>query len=99
MFSVSLFLGFPVSASYSEALRKIDPQIMKMFVSDNEDSYLSEITFENILYIGKYVGEVITVSELELLQQNIYSILNKMIPNHMCLNVPLVLLAAPSHSN
>ena len=99
MFSLSLFLGFPVSASYSEALAKIDPQIIKMFISDNEDSYLNEVTFEGTQYIGKYVGEVAALSELELLQQNIYSILNKMIPNHTCESVPLVLFAAPSHSN
>ncbi len=99
MFSASLFLGFPLSASSSQALAQINPQLMKMYISDQEDSYLNEVTFEGATYIGKYVGEIATVSELELLQQNIYSILNKMIPNHTCESVPLILFAAPSHSN
>lgn len=99
MFSVSLFIGFPVSPSYSEALAEIDPQIIKMFISDHEDSYLNEVAFEGTRYLGKYAGEAPSVSELEMLQKNIYSILNKMIPNHTCESIPLVLFAAPSHSN
>lgn len=99
MFSVSLFLGFPVNTTYSAALAEIDPLIIKMFISDSEESYLNEVIFEGTRYFGKYVGEVAVVSELELLQQNIYSILNKLIPNQKCESVPLVLFAAPFHSN
>ena len=96
VFSANLFLGFCVTASYAEALTKIAPQMLQLFISENEESHLKEVTFEKVRYFGKFVGEITTLQELHLLEKNIYSILNKIVPNQSCEDVPLVLFAAPS---
>lgn len=96
MLTVSLFLGFPIDAFYAAAFEKIDPQVLKLFIGTGEQCYLNEVTFEGIRYVGKFAGDLCSIPDLELLEKNIYSILNKIVPHHPSEGVPLVLFAAPS---
>lgn len=95
MYNSSLFLGFPVSYSYADALTKIDPQILNLFISENIESYLKEVSVDGVRYVGKFVEEVLTIPDLVVLEKNIYSVLNKFVPDYPYEDVPLVLLAVP----
>ena len=95
---VSLFLGFPIIPSYIKVLEQIDSKILKFFISEDDPHYLKELVFDENRYFGKFVGNISSVSDLELLEKNIYSILNKFIPNISHEDVPLVLFAAQSSS-
>lgn len=96
--NVSLFLGLPVDAAYEKALAKIDPQVRELFISNAKESYLNQVTVDDVCYLGKFLGDIAYVPELELLEKNIYSILNKMIPNHSCESIPLEVLVVSSPS-
>jgi hypothetical protein len=96
VFDVSLFLGMPLNEFYIKSLDQLDIEIKKIFISDQKHPYLQQIKIENTHYIGKFLGALSSVAEIELLEKNIYSILKKMIPNHSHEEIPLVLLAVPS---
>ena len=97
MFTVSLFLGFPLPPSFVEA-SKLSPEKMELFISDRPDSYLKDLTIEGIRYFGKFAEDPAFISDLFLLEKNIYSILNKIVPDFPCEDTPLVLLAVPSNN-
>lgn len=89
MLNVSLFLGMPVDESYAKALKEIDPEVFKLFISDQKESYLNQVVTNDIRYIGKFLEETPSVTELELLEKNIYSILNKLLPHYPHESLPL----------
>lgn len=93
--NVSLFLGFLVTPSYEEALKKIDSQLLKLFIN-SEKGYLNEVLFEGNKYLGKFPGEVNSLPELLLLEKNIYSILKKIAPDYPYEDSPLLLFAVSS---
>lgn len=93
MFETSLFLGFPVNDSYSQLINALDSNVKQLFISEN-GLYLEEVFFEGKCYIGKSLGIVTNLEDLELLEKNIYSILSKFIPRYTHEDFPLVLFAA-----
>jgi hypothetical protein len=98
LFKILLFLGLPITPLFSKILDTANPNTIKFFISENEDSYLKEVTFEQNRYIGKFLGETVTIFELHLLEKNIYSILNKMIPDYPFDLTSLVVFAIPSNN-
>lgn len=90
MYNAQLFLGFPANKDFNLALQKVNPAVLAMFIQDNE-SYLSEITWEGSRYIGKYLDHVADLQTLELLEANIYSLLKKLVPDFPCRQIPLCL--------
>lgn len=93
MLTLALFLGLPITAPIEDALATINPELRHLFISDHPESYLKEVTFEGGLYLGKVLGEKVTLDELQLLEQNILSILNKLLPFQLEGDLPLVLFA------
>jgi hypothetical protein len=90
MYEAGLFLGFLVTEEYESVLKSADPKVLAYFIH-NDGPYLQEITQENQKYLGKSIGGKIVLEELELLQENIYSLLKKLEPNYPY-SQPLVIL-------
>ena len=80
MFDVTLFLGFQVTDDYAAALAKIDPNVINLFIRKDDDCYLTEIMFDGCRYVGKFTTEVSRLSHLKLLEVNVYSLLEKIVP-------------------
>ena len=76
MYSLELFFGFPIEQDLERLLRKSTPQILRIFI-DNKSEYLHELIHEEKRYLGKFLGEMATIDDLELIQSNIYSIVKR----------------------
>lgn len=90
-----LFLGMPISNEMLSALEKISPP-MRTFFIQNSPIYLREIRHNQTLYLGKEVGPIAETLELEALEANIYSLLQKLLPSHPFKDTSLVLFARES---
>lgn len=80
-YSQQLFLGFPLEKDFVELLNQINPYLRDLFIKKNGD-YLQEIDFNQINYLGKYAGFIIDSQALEQLEDHIYSLLKKLVPNY-----------------
>lgn len=85
-----LFYGIPVDKLLSEELTKINPTLKAIFIQSNSD-YLQEITFKDKKYLGKFVGKICSLQSLELFENNIYSLLDKIVPEYPFRQQPIVL--------
>lgn len=93
-FTSSLFLGIPKTESFDQALRRADPKLLQMFLTNSGD-YLYEVEFRDMCYIGKHAGEVIDLKKLVLLESNVYSLLQKLFPDIAVTETPLKLIPLP----
>jgi hypothetical protein len=93
VFDVLLFLGLPVDPSFQKMLENIDSRMLKIYISDSEESYLKQVSFEGKKYIGKFAGPIANVAELPSLENNIWSILSKLFPEDSLKRVSLSILA------
>lgn len=90
MFEAQLFLGFPVDELFAQALDKVNPNVIAQFIQD-EDDYLQEITHNEMKFLGKPIGKMIALPQLDLLEANIYSLLKKLVQDFPYEEVPLYL--------
>lgn len=90
MFIFQLFLGFPVDKLYGEELGKANPHIVAQFIQ-KEGSYLREITYQDMRFFGKFLGNFTELRKVTLLEANIYSLLKKLVPNFPYQEIPLYL--------
>lgn len=90
----SLFLGFPVDTLFSSLLDKLNPEYKALFLQSGED-YLSQVTFQNSSYIGKFVQNEESLAQLELLEANVRSILKKFVVDYPYQDHSLVLFPIP----
>lgn len=95
--TVSLFLGLPCDIFYNTFIEKMDSSLRELYISDRPESYLNTTHYNGIFYLGKFLGEMAYISDLELLEKNIYSILHKIIPNHPHETKKLEVLIIPSN--
>lgn len=98
MFSLEMFLGFPMDAAFGEALERLDPQVAALFIRD-DDHYLKQVVDEDVSYLGKFVGSVCDSATLDLMEKNIYSLLKKLVPDYPYEAVPLILFPAEGDHN
>ena len=91
MIEMQLFLGFPVDRAFAAALKQLDKSILEIFVGIKPTDYLQDIEFQNMRYLGKIVGEIGDSAQLNLLKENIYSLLIKLVPQYPSHEVELVL--------
>jgi len=87
--SIALFLGCPIDDHLENELQAVDPKILNLFLQSDE--YLTKIVYNDMNFLGKYTNTTSNSSELTLLQDNIYSILKKVLPKYPFENKPLVL--------
>lgn len=95
MFDTVLFLGFPLSEAYRQALIQIPAIERELFIQNQDSNYLQKIEYEGIEYLGKYLGSSIEMAKLSMSHSHIYSLLKKLIPHFPYEKSPLLLLALP----
>lgn len=74
-----LFLGYPIDTDYQNKLDALQPSLKNLFIQDHAD-YLKIIEYQGTNYLGKSLGRSMDTQSLELLKDNIFSILNRLIP-------------------
>jgi hypothetical protein len=87
---VELFFGIPLEDQVAEHLALVDKSLLRIFLSENGD-YLRQVDYNGRQYLGKLAGDVCDLSSLELLQTNIHSLLNKLLPMSAYQKIPLEL--------
>ncbi|CCB85666.1 MULTISPECIES: hypothetical protein [Parachlamydia] len=90
MLAAHLFLGFHVDFQFSESLSEINPEILRIFIQ-KEGDYLTEVYHRKKKYLGKSIEGVTDLTQLELLEEHIYSLLKKINPHYPCREFPLYL--------
>lgn len=88
MFEIQLFLGFPVDALYAAELDKVNPNLVSQYVQESDD-HLREIIQNEMRFIGKNIGKIITLPQLDLIENNIYSVLSKLVQDYPYDETPL----------
>lgn len=84
-----LFLGYRLDKPLQYSMEQ-NCHIAAFFIGEQKDC-LREIEYQNGRYLGKFLGKRVDLNSLELLQENIYSILKKINSDLSCKAVPLVL--------
>jgi hypothetical protein len=82
MFDIRLFLGFEVDDTFEASLSEVNPHLIKCFFNDKTGEYLCEINHQNKRFIGKHLDTLIEVKQLSLLENNIQSIISKVVPQY-----------------
>jgi hypothetical protein len=93
MLETQLFLGLPLSDSFLLQLRSLPDSLRELFIQVHSSEYLQEIEHEELGYLGKFLGPSISLSSLELIENNVISLLRKLVPNFPYEENPLLLFA------
>jgi hypothetical protein len=93
MYDSQLFLGLPVSHSFQRELDQLPASLHEVFIQNKSSSYLQQVEYEGVRYLGKYLGSSIELVELDSSQNHIYSLLKKLIPHFPYEQNPLLLFA------
>lgn len=96
--ATSLFLGFPVEGLFALAFQSIPLEMRALFIRPEGD-FLHEHTRKGVRYLGKEVDSITNLADLELLQNHIYSVLKKLLPDYPCASTPLLLFAYPKENS
>ena len=93
MFDTALFIGFPLSEAYQQALLHLPSVERELFIQSQASPYLQQVESEGILYLGKFLGFSIEMAVLDSLCSHIYSLLKRLVPDFPYDQQPLLLLA------
>ena len=89
----ALFLAYPISKEFQEALDQANPTLLALFTQGRPD-YLEIITKEDgRRFLGKFVGESADLATLEQLQLNVKSLLTRLAPHQNYHTSEFILLA------
>lgn len=92
MYSTSLFLGFPVHEDFSLLLMGVRPELIALYIKQDEGMWLQEIEYQGSKYLGKSLGDLVESDKLSLFASNIHSFLKKLVPQYPYEAHPLILL-------
>lgn len=95
MTELQLFLGLQVSHRLEDALNQKDDFLISSLIGDSSHS-LKRIQQGKEFYLGKFIGDIGRLPDLVLLEKNIFSILNKLLPDYNFTDDPLILLTIPN---
>lgn len=98
MYDLDLFLGFLVDANLDSLLKNINPNVGKFFINNSSD-YLHEISYKSRRYIGKFIGEMSSLEDLDLCYANMESIFRKLIPDYALSANPHLLIISSDTTN
>lgn len=94
---VELFIGFKITEDFALKLSQIPAGMRDLYVQ-NDPNYLIEIQYENVRYLGKKCGELMDMDSLELAENNVYSLLGKLVPEYPYDQNPLTIFSIPCQS-
>lgn len=86
-----LFFGFLAEGVFAAKLSLVADDL-KSFIIQNQDPYLYRISHEGKVYLGKYVESELTITDLQLVESNIFSLLRKLLPDYPYRDVELFLI-------
>lgn len=78
----TLFIGFPLSEDYQFELDQVPSAVKGIFISDHPSDYLQKVTREGIVYLGKKVESPFDLMQSDSTKANIFSLLNKLVPDY-----------------
>ena len=94
MIDYKLFLGAEVTDECDQVLKLTNPHLLETFVSEKSE-YLQELRLDGTRYLGKCMGEVVNFDDEELVEANVYSLLEKLTSDYDFRKEGLFLLAIP----
>lgn len=92
MFEAQLFLGVEIDTDLAELLDKANPRLLDLLIQ-NEPIYLQKTAYNDREYLGKYVGDIVNLPQLELIELNIMSLLKKISPNYSPKEMSIILFS------
>ena len=78
---MALFFGFTPDSSVKEELKKVNPSLYQLFITEKSGNYLQEINHEKGWFIGKYIDEVVDCQKLKNLEVHVCSVMQRLIPS------------------
>lgn len=94
MIAVELFLGFPCDKEYLSLYQNLPASLVKVFVN-GDSTYLQKIDTEAGSFLGKRIGKQTDVEGLKNLEENIYSLLKRLTPDHPVKETSLMIFPIP----
>lgn len=79
----ALFFGFSITNSLEQQLRALPPERLGLFISPanpEETISLQKVSYQNLDYLGKIITGELSVVRMELLLENIKSMIAKFLP-------------------
>lgn len=92
---IPLFFGLMLDDALKRQIAEVNVHVEALFLHDQTGSYLQEHKAGNSHYIGKWIGSLAEVRDLELLENHIYSIMTKVAGSIDRSRYPLKLVADP----
>lgn len=96
MFDHQLFLGFLISSECASLLNQIPFEVRSLFIQ-NHPHYLTQVHKDGLSYLGKYLESPVELNTIEMVKENIYSLLHRLIEDFPFENTPLILFAIESN--
>ncbi len=81
MLSATLFLGLPIDPTLEAALSRVSPALLEQFTQGG-DAYLEFFEQGDLRYLGKAVGPSLATSRIDLVRDNILSLIQRLLPKH-----------------
>lgn len=88
MFERKLFLGCQIDSCYEKYLSKANPQLISLFIQPKGE-FLNEAIYQDQRYLGRFISSPSDLSDIELLQPHIYSLLKRLVPDYSYETMPL----------
>lgn len=92
---LKLFLGLPLDPTFEWEMRKSNPYLVSMLTTTGP--YLQKIEINNKKYLGKFLSPTPHLSEIDLLEVHILSLLRKIAPHYLFATNPPVLIPHMIH--
>ncbi len=96
LYTTQLFMGLPINAEKAAVLEQLSPALRALLIKEDE-ACLTEVTFNECKFLGKFAGKFIDMQQLELLKCNVFSLLKSLLPSISISEEDIVLLAIPEH--
>lgn len=75
----TLFIGFLLDPLFEKELKKVLPDIKSLYIKEDEEG-LQEKIMGSSCYLGKNVGEIFDLNQIETIEAHLLSYLKKLVP-------------------
>lgn len=94
MQDVHVFIGMPLEGLFLATYEAVPAQKRALFVGKDETS-LREIQYQDKKYVGRFVPAMSSITDLEMIEQNVFSVLKRLTPEFHFDETPLILFSFP----